>query len=73
MLNFKASDQQKVSFERSRLGFKRHFLHNSFQSSVPRGLRKQLFKKIKCHIGGGGGGSEKCQKSVKYYLNAPNL
>ena len=29
-----------------------------------------LFKKVKCHIGGMGG-SEKCQKSVKYYLNGP--
>ena len=27
---------------------------------------KQLFLKIKCHLG-----SEQCEKSVKYYLNAP--
>jgi hypothetical protein len=25
----------------------------------------------KYHMGGGGGGSKNCQKSVKYYLNGP--
>ena len=37
---------------------------------MSRSLRKQLLEKVKCHIGGGGG-SEKCQKSVTYYLNGP--
>ena len=33
----------------------RHFLSNSFHNSVSRSLWKQLFKKVKYHMGGGGG------------------
>ena len=51
--------EEKVIFERAKLGYNKHFLSNSFNSSVSRSLRKQLFKKAKCHIGGGG------QKSAK--------
>ena len=36
---------------------------------MPRSLRKQLFKKEKCHIGGKG--SKMCQRSVTYYWNGP--
>ena len=52
----------------ARLGFVRHFLSNLSQTSVTRSLRKQLFKIVECHMGGG---SEKGQKSVTYYLNGP--
>ena len=54
---------------RVRLGFKGHFLSNSFHSSVPRCLIKQLFKNVKCHLRWGR--SEKCPKSVTYYSNGP--
>jgi hypothetical protein len=37
---------------------------------VSRSLSKQLFKKVKCHIGGGGG-QKSAKKSVTYYLNGP--
>jgi len=48
--------KQKVIFERARLGFSKHFLSNSFHSSLSISLRKQLFKNIKCRM---------CQKSVE--------
>ena len=37
-------------FDRAELGFKRHFISNSFHSTVPRSLRKQVLNKVKCHI-----------------------
>ena len=45
---------------------------NSFHSSNPLSLEKQLVLKTKCHGATqprGAGGSEKCQNSVTYYLN----
>ena len=40
------------------------FYFISYLSSVPRS-----FKKVKCHIGVGGRGSQKYPKNVAYYLN----
>ena len=39
------SFRKKVTFERARLGFKIHFLSNSFHSFLSRSLRKLLLKK----------------------------
>ena len=36
---------------------------------MPKSLKKTVIKRSK--MSHGGGGSEKCQKSVKYYLNGP--
>ena len=37
-------------FEIAGLGFKRHFLSNSFKSSKPLSLNRHLFKKEKCQM-----------------------
>ena len=54
----------KKSCLKAKFGFKIHCLSNSFHSSMPRSLRKQLFKIVKYHIvcvcvGGGGSKSGK--------------
>ena len=62
-LNFdiKSFSCKKSSLRKKGLGIKRHFPSNSFHISVlRRSLRKHLFKKVKCLIGGKGG-----QKSAK--------
>ncbi len=56
----------------ARLGFKRYFLCNAFNSSRQISLKNQWLKNEKCHTGGvGWWGSEKSQKGVTYYLNDP--
>ena len=57
-------------FERAELGFKRQFHSITFCILKHKSLKNQLFFNTKCHMGGRGG-SEKCQKSVTYYLNGP--
>ncbi len=49
----------------------RYFLYNAFNSSRQIRIKNQWSKTEKCHTGDGGGG--KRQKSVKYYLNDPQL
>ena len=63
--DFNAFESKKVMLERAWLGFKRHILSNSFQSSKPISLKNSYLKKL--HVTGGGG-----QKSVTYFLMAPN-
>ena len=56
----------------ARLGFYRHFLPNSFNNSVPRSLRKQLFKKIKMsHWREGAGGVRKMSKKCHVLFEWP--
>ena len=55
-------------FERGRLGFRGHFIFNSFHSSKPRSLQNKFYKNYEMSHGGGG---QKSAKNVTDYLNGP--
>ena len=63
--------RSKNSYARARSSFRRHFPSSSFYSSKPISPQKQLFLKVKCHIGGKGGKSEKGKKKCHVLFEWP--